>query len=353
MKKYLLIMALGLSMVANAQIVSEQEQALVYYMPWTEIAIDVKYETEIFTPGKLAAFASMIGVDDAITEADTIYRIVDIETGTRTTADKQRVYKVLAEPNINLQLLSINKKGLLAGYNHVQGDNVPSTKDVQRNKEQGTRSKEQKVILPAPLTEDGLKAETDTALAEAVLDQIMRLREARLYLLTGESENPPKDGRQLEATLRAIHEEEQQLVALFVGRHEIKREHRTLYYTPDLSTEVVIARWNEHKGLVDAKEIGEPITLTITTNRQRLMTAGSVKKDKKAPQPSPIYYNLPGDAHYTLRVGEKEWADRTIWVAQFGVSVPLTRDLFVGNDTKIIFNTHTGNVESICKLVNE
>lgn len=353
MKRYLLIIALGLSMVANAQIVSEREQALVYYMPKTEIALKVTYEVETRTAGRLSAYAHLLGAENVITKSDTVCRVLDIEAGTRTTADKQRVCKVLAEPGIDLQLLNINSKGLLAGYNNVQRDHVQSTKDVQRNQEPRTKNKEQglktkKTDMPAPLGEDALKAKTDADMAKAVLDQILRLREARLYLLTGESENPPKDGKQFDLMLKAIHKEEQQLTELFVGKRELRREEKYLYYSPEQSTEVILARLNEN-GLVDAEETGLPIRLTISTTRQRLMSASEPKKkDKKAPQPSSIYYNLPGEAHYTVTVGEKEWVDRTIWVAQLGVSVPLTRDLFQAG-TKIVMNTKTGNVESICK----
>lgn len=346
MKKAFFIFALGLSMVTHAQIVSDQEQALVYYMPQTEIVLTVKYEVETLQPGRLAEYAELLGINHAITEADTLYRLLDIETGTRTSADKSRICKVVAESGIDLQLLNINEKGLLVGYNLES----KSKKQETRNKKQATEYKEQQAVEVKTLLEEALKAENDKELAQAVVEQILRLREARLYLLTGESENPPKDGKQFELTLQAIHEEEQQLVEMFTGKRETKIEEKCLYYKPEQSTEVIIARFDTHKGIVSEKEDGMPIRLTIYANKQRLMSqSADVKKDKKAPQPSPIYYNLPGDAHYILRTGEKEWVDRTIWVGQFGISVPLTRDLFMEKGTKIRFNEKTGNVESICK----
>jgi hypothetical protein len=75
------------------------------------------------------------------------------------------------------------------------------------------------------------------------------------------------------------------------------------------------------------------------------------KKSKKhAPQLSQLTYNLPGNACIQVNYKNRSLTERTVPVAQLGADVPLSKDLFSGNDLPVIvFSEKTGNIVSISK----
>ena len=77
------------------------------------------------------------------------------------------------------------------------------------------------------------------------------------------------------------------------------------------------------------------------------------KKNKKEPvvsEPSQIVYNLPGNANVLVTYRGQQLRSKVVPVAQFGVDVPLSKDLFTGNTLPVItFNEKTGNIVSITK----
>ena len=356
-----------LFILLQAVMPAQGEQAIVYHMPYTEIAVEVNYERQIREAGPYARYArQMLGVDNAVMKGDTVYVLGHMDAHTRTTADANRVYKVDAEDGVGMQLLSLDKNGVLCGYN-TKSVKVPSSRlkvpgakeqvpgsrfQVPGAKEQvpgmGPRMEPRMEPLPAPLSEDALKDTTAHARAAAVAKQILQLREARTYILLGESEHQPSDGAGIEALLRGIDEQERALTALFMGHIRREPQRKVLYYAPNESTQAILGRFDEQHGITDENGVGQPIILTITANPQRMSAATPDKKSKKAPVASPIYYNLPGSADYQLRLGEDVMAERTIAVAQLGVAIPLTRELLTEN-THIQLDNKTGNILSITK----
>ena len=94
---------------------------------------------------------------------------------------------------------------------------------------------------------------------------------------------------------------------------------------------------------------GEPITLNITARRQARGTARS-DADKKGPMPSQICYNLPGSANCKVIYLNETLVEHNAPIAQFGMAVPLAKDLFMGPELPHIeFDFETGNIKSITK----
>ena len=74
------------------------------------------------------------------------------------------------------------------------------------------------------------------------------------------------------------------------------------------------------------------------------------KSKKNAPQLSQLTYNLPGNACIQVNYKNRSLTERTVPVAQLGADVPLSKDLFSGNDLPVIvFSEKTGNIVSISK----
>lgn len=336
-----LMALLSLSFI-TAQTVQDNELAIVYYMPQTQLSFVIEYEEEILQRGPFADYAKQyLGATDVITEDVTRFRLIDVKSSTFTTADHGRAYKVLAERGLAAQLLSLTSQGTLYGFNVEQPKNNPPAKQP-RTKEQPTVSSS-----VMPLLEEHLVGKSVAQSAQGAAKLIYRLRETRLYILGGEVDHAPADGKAMELVLNELDKQERELTELFIGHREVKKHTKTITYTPVKSEEVELAFFSEKEGLTTGN--GEPIMLNIAARRQMKGSSYAVT-DKKAPAPSQIFYNLPGSATYKVVYLNETLDEKQVPIAQFGVAVPLARDLFTGSELPhIIFNTNTGNIRSISK----
>lgn len=324
-----------------AQAIRDGEMAIVYYMPQTQLEIDIEYEAVILHRGIYADFAKQyLGTTEVVNDDDIWYRITAIRPRIKTVADYSRMYKVSNEP-----LLTLTRKGTLLGYNLERSDVSHQKSDAQRPPRPEAKPADTKVNV-LPLFEEHIVGKTLEQQAHGAAKLIYRIRENRLYLIGGEVDKAPSDGKAMELALNKMDQLEQQLVELFIGRIEVVKHKKTISYTPVKSEEVDIAYFSEQSGFTTSGN-GDPIKLSLTARRQTKGYANT--ESKKAPVPSQIYYNLPGSAVYKISYLNEISAEGDIQVAQFGVAVPLAQDLFNSKqgELKIRFNPQTGNIESI------
>ena len=321
----------------KAQSVREGELAVVYYTPQTQIVIDIDYESVILHRGIYADFAKKyLGTAEVVKDDDMWYRITNISTHTQTVADHSRMHKV--DSNLPLTLTA---DGILEAYNGVESQK--SRVESQESRVESQEPRDESKVLP--LLEEHIVGKTLAEQAQGAAKLIYRIRENRLYLISGEVDKMPADGRAMELAINKLDEMEQQLVELFVGRIEVEKHRKTIVYTPVATEKTDLAYFSEQHGFTNAAN-GDPIVMNITARRQIKGNPNSDKK--KAPIPSQISYNLPGTANYKVSYLNELSDEADIQVAQFGVDVPLAQDLFEGKQQPhIYFNTQTGNIESI------
>lgn len=337
-----LILLVG-SLQAQSPVLVEDEMAVVYYMPKTQVAITVEYDQVEVAPGPFYQYAQRyLNTDNVVLEAQTYYDLTDMYIHTQTVADHERAYKVHAQKDIEAQLLTLTAEGLLYGYN------VGPISLAPQSKEDKTIAKPMEEVL-MPLLEEQMIASSIAKMAEGAARQIYHIREMRLNILTGDVEHVPADGQAMQLVLNELNQREQALTELFVGRKQVTHLSKTLYYTPsDAPHPSMIARFSKFGGVVDAKDLsGEPIHMNVNATKQFLHSNHAVE-DKKALQPSEIYYNLPGQAEITITYKDIE-AKVSCPIAQYGVAIPIAKDLFVKHKPIIYFNTQTGNITSIQK----
>lgn len=360
MKKLFLMLA-GAMMIcaALAQELEEGESALVYYSPKTCIELDFTYTVESFEPGVYAQYAEeILGATEAIQERKTVYRIEDIKIGTRTETDYNRPHKVNIESGTPL-LLNINDKGRLVGYNTEMEVKKLNQKDITSSHSAGKYRNSNQCRL-APLPEEVLKAATPQAQAFEVAKQIFHIRETRMYLLNGEVEHAPADGRSMELVLDELARQERELTELFVGKKSKRTEHKRIGYNNicrrDENTNQIIKGeyyFSEENGFTNGDNIdADTIMIDINLKMSEYKAPeADKKKSKKGEELSQITYNLPGSAF--IRVHSKHdnlLRERTVPMAQLGIDVPLPKSLFTGKELpKIVFSEKTGNIISISK----
>ena len=325
----------------SAQTLQDNELALVYYMPQTQLVFDIEYEEVVLKKGPFMDYAKQyLGTTEVITEDSRSFRIAGVKMRTKTIADLTRAYKVNAENGIESQLISLTPFGTLKGYNTRFSNSMPPCKHTP-----ACEAKEQPLPV-MPLLEEHIVGKSVAQQAQGASKLIYRIRENRMYLLGGEVDHAPADGKAMELLLGEMDKQERQLVELFIGTRKVIKHHKTVTYTPVKTEEVELCLFSDKEGMVS--EGGEPVMLQLIAQRQSRGMAHSDKKDKKAPQPSQIFYNLPGSANMKVVYLNETLLERNAQIAQFGVAIPLAKDLFAQKPLpQIQFDTETGNIKSI------
>lgn len=355
--KRLFLVLIGASMICAvfAQTVTEGESALVYYSPKTSVNVEFVYSVVTEEKGIFADYAlGMLGINDAIQETRTRYSLQDVHIGTSTTTDYDRPHKVKAEKGFPL-LLNISEKGLLKGYNLPLSEQKPQEPRPQDRFRKDDHDLSKCAAAPrksAALPEDVLNAATPLAQAHEAAKQIFHLRETRMYLLNGEVENAPADGRAMQLVLEELDKQEQALTELFTGRKTRHEEQKRFTMQPE--EKKMLLFFSSENGFTDAENIdADTIKVSVTLHPQKLakLTEKELKKQKKSKLvPSQIVYNLPGNGDVKVRFKGEILAEKTIPIAQTGVDVPLEKGLFTGEHLPVIVvSEKTGNIVSISK----
>ena len=347
MKKIFLVL-LGAMMICTmrAQVVEQDEAAIVYYSPKTTVTLTFSYTVESFERGVYAAYAeTMLGLTDVVRENKTTYHLDRVQIGTTTTTDYSRPHKVVAEPGFPM-LLTINDKGLLVGYNMPMPEHKPAPMPPHRPTPPAPPVAESVIPLP----EEVLNASGALAQAHAAAKQIFHIRETRMYLINGEVEHAPADGQAMQLVLAELDKQEQALLALFIGSRTERKETKRVQFVPEEQNPVWY--FSEENGFTDAENVdADSITVNLSVQKQQLVAPQvDPKKKKTTPAVSQLVYNLPGTCGVSVLYKGHEMAERTLQIAQFGVDVPLAKELFNGAALPtIVFNEKTGNIQSITK----
>ncbi len=360
MKRVMMMIAAGLLLsttLINAQTsgegpatglqLKEGESAIVYYMPRTEVVIDVEYEEETQERGIFYQYSERyLAAKDVVTEDAVRYRFKSATIYTRTKADKSRAYVIPANQKM-LQHCSVrlNNKGLIEGINLPIAHLAKSNDNTQKQFSQKETQKRTACEV-MPLLEEQMMSGSISKMAEGTAKQIYSIRENRLNLLAGESEHTPADGEAMRLVLQEMKKQETALTRLFTGTKSIKTLHKEIAVSleSDMTNEVLF-RFSKLTGVVDADDMsGEPYIINLTMHRQEYAPLADGEKMQAG---SPIYQNIAGSADIRLTDGEKTIAMRSVPVAQAGVAVPLAADLFQKQDTRVVFDTRTGSVKEI------
>lgn len=363
-KVFVLLVGAMMALAVRSQVVEEQETALVYYSPKTEISLDFSYTMEVQKAGPYALYAEeLLGVDGFVTEDKTTFVLNNVTIGSKTKTDFQRAHKVPADTDFPL-LLTINDKGILVGYNvPTENPKASSKQDHPCKKE----CKESKTALSvAPYTEEILKATDSAGMAESIAQQIFHLRETRMYLLSGEVEHAPADGKAMQLVLDELRQQEQALTELFIGTRSTHTVHAHFTLQPEQEEHLLF--FSAENGFIDGDNIdADTIRVFVSLQAQQyaepkteetapVEESTKFKKGKKeAVQPakpaiSPIVYNLPGSADIQVIYQDRVLGTKTMPIAQIGIDIPLPMSLFSGQTLPVIrLNEKTGNIISISK----
>lgn len=291
-------------------------QDVMYYLPKTEVLVEVIYEEQVLQQGPYYQYAERyLGVRDIILENQTKYEIKEVRVRTKNVADVANPYFLTPGKN-GINQLCLNKDGVLAGVNMVNEGLKGSNGSKSSNSSKGSKASSKNVVEHVPpFMEEQLLAGSISKVAEGVAKQIYRLREAKMNLITGDVDHFPADGKSMETVLKEMNRQEKELTALFVGSKQVTTHTTVVKVALDeLPSEAIAFRFSKHMGVVNEDDLsGEPYYVQLTeVNRP------SKPALEKAPATSGVNYVMPAILHVQVTDGMETIVEKDVKVAQLG-----------------------------------
>jgi len=344
MKKILFLsiyLFLKISVYGQGIELPENEPAMIYSLPKSEICVLIELEKTSRTPGIYYQYSERyLATNQIVLEDKTTYRLKTIALSTKAVADPKRTYIVHPAKKSALNQLSVNENGILCGVNVPC---KPVASEISGNKTSVFKTLEPlRASTLLPLGEEYMMAGSVAKLAEGAAKQIYRIRESRLSLLTGDLEHAPADGASMQAMLDGLNKSEQELTELFIGKTCISTEKITLTIPADSAVnEAVAFRLSVHKGIVPADDLsGSPYFISIKP--EKIKTIPAIKAAKAEIQTINTIY--PALSTVELTDGVTSLCTLKTELPQFGVVIPLSADVFGAKNLKVHVDPANGRL---------
>lgn len=348
MKKGLIAAGLLVSLGGAAQDVSTYTpgatgEGVVYYLPKTEIALQVTATQVVYTPGEFCQYADRyLRLTGISSQPEAHWEINSIQVKSVGIPDPDNAYAIKLKDKSVASQVELTPEGIIKAINTTSPvEKTPATKVADTAK---------KRIDPRSfMTEEILMAGSTAKMAELVAKEIYNIRESKNSLTRGQADYMPKDGAALKLMLDNLDEQEQAMTQMFAGTTDRTEKTFTIRVTPEADMDEKVAfRFSKRLGMLDADDLaGEPYYLSIV-NQETLPPADPKAKEKK--KVDGVIYNIPGKALVTVSTPTKQYFKGELPVTQFGTTECLVDNLFNKKvNTRVIFNPHTGGIVKIDK----
>ena len=322
------------------------QDAVSYWLPKTQLTVQVKVRKQTFKPGEFSRYAERyLRLSDVRDKAQEVWTISDVEVLTNGVPDKDQLYTLAFNSSGNRPYIELTRDGILHSVNVQMDEPVFKTEKAQS-------VQPQKKINPQDyMTEEILMAGSTAKMAELTAKEIYNIRESRNAITRGQAEFVPTDGESLKYMLESLSAQETALLTLFSGTNETEEITFTINVTPDASvSKQLLFRFSSKLGVLPVDNLaGEPVWIDITDRNMTENYTANPKDQKSGKSKGAfLYYRIPGRAIVKVYDNRTAFCEQDVQIAQFG-KVEVVSSTLMGKraDTRIIFDTTTGNVISI------
>lgn len=352
----------------EAAITNNKQYPIVYYLPKTNLIIDINVITSYYIPGPFAAFADKyLLIKNVYSNEKTNTYISDIKISEYSIADETNAFIAISD-NFKIQL---NNLGILSAYNHLtlneninfqQKNNINETFEDSLtlftnsivssnfyNKTDTTYRVVQvdSVFEKIPVINKNLQSKNLEQKAEEAANFIIKLRNARFQLQSGDFETdiPPTNVNELIEELNSL---EKLYLELFIGKNININNNYQFDISPTKEENISLGYLSETNGIIsksekNAKQINLNIkSLNTCSNLTKIFNQDALKK-----QPAGLYYRNPEFCSISVSLNNKIISEKKLQIAQLGLINFLPQKLFSNKNLKIIFDTNTGGIKSI------
>lgn len=323
------------------------QDAISYWLPKTKLTVKVTTTKRSFKPGEFSRYAERyLRMSQVKNKAEDVWEITDISVMTSGVPDKDNLYTLAFPAKGNRPYFELTNDGILAAVNtHIQEESTGSQEPTAQT---GTQAK----VNPQDyMTEEILMAGSTAKMAELTAKEIYNIRESRNAITRGQADYVPTDGESLKYMLESLSQQEAALLTLFSGTNESEEHVFMIEVNPDESlSKQVLFRFSLKLGVLPIDNLaGEPVWIDVKDyNMPGGQASESKAKTSKKGQGPFLYYRIPGRALVKVYNNRKSFLEQDVQIAQFG-NVEVVSSSIMGkhSDTKIVFDTTTGNVKSI------
>ncbi len=316
-------------------------EGVVYYLPMTEIEVQVTATQVNYVPGELCQYSDRyLRLKGISPQAEKYWEINRIEVRSAGVPDPDNAYAVKLKDKSIASSVELMPDGIIKAINTA----YPAEKAAGTGTEAtGAKPLDARSLL----TEEMLQAGSTAKMAELVAKEIYNIRESKTSLTRGQADFMPTDGAGLTLMLNNLEAQEQALMQLFAGTSERTEKVFRIRVAPADGIQSKVAfRFSRKLGLLDADDLaGEPYYISIADKNPS--PAANAKEKKKV---NGVIYNIPGKAQVSLFTSDRSYFDGELPVTQFGTTEVLVDNLFNKKvNTRVIFNPDTGAIVKIDK----
>lgn len=319
------------------------EEGIVYYLPKTQIEVQVTATQIAYTPGELCQYAGRyLRLQGISAQPSEHWEINGIKVRTIGVPDAQKAYSIKLKDKTVTSQVELTEDGIIKAINTTAPEEA-------RAKEEKATERQVRIDPRNFMTEEILMAGSTSKMAELIAKEIYNIRESKNSLTRGQADYMPQDGTALKIMLNNLEEQEKALTEMFSGFTERTEKTFTFHVDPEQEiTNQVVCRFSQKLGILKEDNLaGEPVYLTVT-DESTLPPANEEAKAKK--KPDGVIYNIPGKGRIIVKTTGKTWFNSELPITQFGETEVLVNSLFNKKvNTRVIFNPVTGGIAKIDK----
>lgn len=329
------------------------DYGIVYRLPVTTFEVVLEAECTIEKPGEFAQYARIYLNADPILKASTRWTLRSAAITVGAVPDPAEEYLVQFKNGANtFMMLDAQSLPLAINLVNIPAAPVPQALPQPR--------KPEPTILDSEFSRQAVTAEMASATslakrAELAAARIFEIRETRSEILSGQSDNMPKDGAAMKLVLDNLARQEEALTAMFVGTRQTATQVVAVPFEPPVGLSVddsqrdIIARLSAVKGLVDSADLsGAPIYLDITVDQLGTLPLTEKGEPRKLPKGG-VAYRIPGSASLAVQYDGRTFASGKYPIAQYGVVYGVDPAIFTDKKAPsyLIFDPLTGAAREI------
>lgn len=328
--RFSVAMLLMIPFAASAQKNSDPEGFLTYSLPSTTIMLEVEAVQESFYAGPYARYADKYLGIDARQNDETTLQLTQVKMTPLVEADQNRRYSLnVKKGQIDGAFLKLSAEGLISFSDAKYGDNSVwrfptdgqgnfANKGVTSNMTSASTTLYRNGGKSA-VKQSMLVGKTIEQKAAEAADMIVKLREQRLQIVTGDTD-ATYSGEAMGAAIAELTRLEEEYMTLFTGYSEYQTQQMTFEVFPDAANEeqiYVAFRLSDTEGLVPADNLsGKPVIMQIIP--QTFAQTEVTVEDEKNVKTVLAYYRIPAVCTVKLMDGVNLLLQSRLPVYQLG-----------------------------------
>ncbi len=318
-----------------------------YFLPKSMLEVQVNVSKVNEKAGPYYKYAEKyLGITNAIIEDKAYYELNNVEVFSKGIPDKEKSFLVELKSGTTAPFVYLTESGLICTIN---AEYTPENNNAVIT-EKPVVSSGSKLSPESMFTEEYLQAGSTAKMAEIAAKQIYKIRESRMDILTGNSDNAPRDGAAMKLVLEQLENQEKALVELFTGTSNRTSKTTSFEIEPQDNIEKeVIFRFSKYLGVVGNEDLsGQPVYMNLKKVDSVDLDAANDKKKEKSPDKG-VIYNIPGQGAVEIYYGVNQIYKGVIDITQFGTIQVLANPIFEDKKApvKVYFYPETGGVKRI------